>query len=450
VLRRFAINCALAATIALPAAARTRPHYGGTLHVEIENDPRQSPDGLTKRLVFDGLTALGADGMVRSALAVSWESDDNDHRWQFRLRPNVHFHDGSPLTSTAVVASLNLTCNSSCPWTTVHAVGPFVIFTGDSPMPNLPDLLASDEFLISLVATPDGKAPSGAIGTGPFQLTSFNGGVMVLAANENCWSGRPFLDGIEIRVHRPVRDQWLDLGVGRADVVEVPAEQLHQAQQQRLTVIVSPPVMQLALVVSDTGALSNPMMRRAIALAVDRSSLFNVIFQKQGEVTASLLPQSISGYAFLFPTDRDLNRAHELRGGLTAPALTLSVEDGPTMQLAAQRIAINLREAGFNVQVAPAGSGQRADLALRKLPIEGADPAAAMVLLVRSTGQVSPIVQQAPDSLFRAESEFLDRKTLIPLLDLPRAYAVSGRVRDVELRADGTLDLAGVSLENAP
>ena len=112
-LRRFAINCALAATIALPAAARTRPHYGGTLHVEIENDPRQSPDGLTKRLVFDGLTALGADGMVRSALAVSWESDDNDHRWQFRLRPNVHFHDGSPLTSTAVVAWLNLTCNSS-------------------------------------------------------------------------------------------------------------------------------------------------------------------------------------------------------------------------------------------------------------------------------------------------------------------------------------------------
>ena len=59
--------------------------------------------------------------------------------------------------------------------------------------------------------------------------------MLALAANENCWQGRPFVDAMEIRVHRPVREQWLDLGVGRADIVEVPAEQLRQAQQQRLT-----------------------------------------------------------------------------------------------------------------------------------------------------------------------------------------------------------------------
>ena len=86
-------------------------------------------------------------------------------------------------------------------------------------------------------------------------------------------------------------------------------------------------------------------------MAVDRSALFNVIFQKQGEVTASLLPQAVTGYSFLFPTDRDLNKAHELRGGATPPPLKLSVEGNGTMQLAAQRIALNLREAGFNVQI---------------------------------------------------------------------------------------------------
>ena len=317
-------------------------------------------------------------------------------------------------------------------------------------MPNLPALLAGDEFLISLTVTTDGKTPSTAIGTGPFQLTGFNSGVLALTANDNCWQGRPFVDTVEIRVHRLVRDQWLDLSVGRADVVEVPAEQLRQAQQQRLTAVVSPPVGLLALQVADFGALANPTLRGAIALAVDRAALNNVLFQRQGEVTASLLPQALTGYSFLFPVDRDLNKAHELRGGLAHALLTLSVEGSGVMQLVAQRIALNLREAGFNIQVTSAANAQHVDLILRKLPLQGGEPAAALEGLLRRAGQMASVVDQTPAALFKVEREFLDRKTLVPLLNLPRAYAIGGRVRDLQLRADGTPDLAGASLEDAP
>ena len=45
-------------------------------------------------------------------------------------------------------------------------------------------------------------------------------------------------------------------------------------------------------------------------------------------------------------------------GGLTPPPLTLSAEGGSAMQLAAQRIALNLHEAGFNVQVIAAGGAR--------------------------------------------------------------------------------------------
>src|SRR6185369_3379210 len=301
VLRRFAISF-LIAGLALPGVARTRPHYGGTLHVEIEGDAWQRPDGLARRLVYDGLTSIGINGTVQPALATAWESDNNDHRWQFRLRPGVHFHDGSAVTSLNVVASLTAACSGQCPWTAVRAVGTSVVFTDDSPMPNLPALLAGDQYLITLTTAADGKTAAGAIGTGPFQLTSFNNGVLSLAANESCWQGRPFADTIEIRVHRTIREQWLDLSVGRADVVEVPAEQVRQAQQQRLTVVVSRPATLLALQVANTGTLANPKLRESIALAIDRGALFNVIFQKQGEPTASLLPQSLTGYSFLFPT----------------------------------------------------------------------------------------------------------------------------------------------------
>jgi hypothetical protein len=99
------------------------------------------------------------------------------------------------------------------------------------------------------------------------------------------------------------------------------------------------------------------------------------------------------------------------------------------MQLAAQRIALNLREAGFNVQVANTRNAPHADLALR------------------SAGENVPVSGQNPTALYRAEHDFLDLKTLIPLLDLPRAWAVGSRVRDLRLRADGTPDFAGVSLE---
>ena len=447
-LRPVAISC-LAAALALPALARTRPHYGGVLQVEVSGDPMQGPGGLARRLIFDGLTALGADGTVRPALAITWQSDDNAHRWEFELRPGVRFQDGSPLTSNAVVDSLNADCNGNCPWSTVSAVGPAVVFTGVSPIPNLPAMLAGNEFPIALTVGANGQIPPTPIGTGPFQLASNANGTLTLTANESCWQGRPFLDSIQIRGHRAVRDQWLDLSVGRADVVEVPPEMLRAAHQQQLTVVVSPPVTLLALQISSDGALSNGPLRASIAEAVDRGALFNVIFQKQGAIAASLLPQSLTGYAFLFPAGRDLNKALALRGGITPPPLILSYDGDGAVQLAAQRIALNLREAGFNVQVAAAAGAPNVDLALLTLPLLSADPAAALETLLRAAGQSIPVVDQTPAGLYLAEREFLDLHTLVPLLDLPRAYAISGRVRDLTLRADGTPDLAGVSLQDS-
>jgi MarR-like DNA-binding transcriptional regulator SgrR of sgrS sRNA len=447
VLRRLVFSCIVAA-LALPGAARTRPHYGGSLRVEIEGDPWRNPDGIARRLLLDGLTGLDANGNVRPALATDWKSDDNDHRWQFHLRPTVHFQDGSPLTSTAVVMSLNLSCTNNCPWTTVHAVGSSVVFTSDSPIPNLPALLTQDGFLIALTRTADGQTPANPIGTGPFQFANFNGGVLTLSANDSCWQGRPFLDQIVLIQNRTIRDQWLDLSVDRADVVEVPPQQIRQAQQQRLTVFVSPLVELLAIQVSDSGALANPVLRASIADAVDRGALFNVIFQKQGQITASLLPQSLTGYAFLFPPDRDVNKANELRGGLTPAPLTLSAESDPAMQLVAQRIALNLHEAGFNIQLVNMRNTPRADLTLLKLPVVGANPADALAILLRGAGENAPVSTQDSATLFRAEHDVLDLRTLIPLLDLPRAWALGSRVRDLRLRADGTPDLAGVSLED--
>jgi hypothetical protein len=115
--------------------------------------------------------------------------------------------------------------------------------------------------------------------------------------------------------------------------------------------------------------------------------------------------------------------------------------------LAAQRIALNLREAGFNVQMAPEGANY-ADLILRKLRVAGTDPAASLEQALRSAGESNLGTDARPMELFKVEQKYLSEQKLIPLLYLPLAYARGPRVREVHLRADGTPDLADVSLED--
>lgn len=308
-------------------------------------------------------------------------------------------------------------------------------------MPQLPSLLAGDDFLIAKHQTAETDS-----GTGPFQVVADANGVLTLSANEASWQGRPFVDAIELRSHRPINDQWLDLTTGGADLVEVPVEDIRQAQQQHLTLAVSAPVEVLALQVAESGALANVNLRSAIACAIDRNALANVVFQKQAKPAGSLLPQAVSGFAFLFSANRDLNKAHELRGGVTPPVLSLEANGSGAVQLAAQRIVLNLREAGFNVQIAP-GANQLADIRLRRFRVGGADPSSDLIEIVRAAGEASPAVASDPSAVYSAEREHLDRRTLIPLVHLPRAYAVGGRVHNFQLGFDGTPELAAVSLE---
>jgi ABC-type transport system substrate-binding protein len=444
--RRFVISAVLLA-LAVSAQARTRPHYGGALRIEIQGDPWQMPDGLARRLVLDTLTTVSDTGTAQPALALRWSSQNADHRWEFTLRPGVRFQDGAPLTAETVVAALNDVCSRGasgpCPWRTVRAVGDTVVFVSDASLPDLPALLAQQAFA---VARQD--APGAVIGTGPFRVTGFANGALMLAANDDCWAGRPFADSIEIHPHRTVRDQWLDLSVGKADIIEVPAEMIRQAQQQHLHVLVSRPVDLLALTIAPNGPFSGREMRQSAALAVDRAALSNVIFQKQAEVTGSLLPQALSGYAFLFSTDRNLDRARALRGGSSPAGLVLNTQDtSATMHLAAERLALNLREAGFSVQVAPAEFRPPPALTLRRVHLEASGPAAALDEMLAHFGQNGTVTATDPASLWRTERGVLDNETIVPLLWLPRAWAAGDRVRDLRLSPDGAPLLSDASLE---
>jgi peptide/nickel transport system substrate-binding protein len=438
--RPFVIS-GLVLSLALSAGARTRSHYGGALRIETQSDPWRLPDGIARKLVFDGLTRLDDAGVVLPGLAIRWDSQNDNHRWQFWLRPGVRFHDGAALTPASVAVSLSQSCAKLCPWTGLSAVGNSLVFESESAMPELPAELARSMYLIT--RQHDAAEPSG---TGPFRLTNVSNGVASLAENTDYWQGRPFVDTVVVEGKRSLRDQWLDLSVGRADIVEVPAELLHQALQDRLQVLVSRPTDLLVLSISS----KDDQLRQAIALAIDRSALFNVIFQKEGEPTASLLPADLTGYAFLFPTERDLTRARNYRAGLNTPPLVLTIDHpDASMQLVAERIVLNLREAGFNAQVRPPSSQPTADLLLQRIHLEAGDAAAGLNEMLEDFSQKITEETGDPEALYKTERDFLKTYQAVPLLYLPRALAVSERVRDLRLAGDGTPMIADASIDGA-
>src|SRR4029077_13990596 len=125
----------------------------------------------------------------------------------------------------------------------IYAESGHVTIESASPVPNLLAELVKPQNAIVL------RASSGELsGTGPFKVAGRQEGRQIsLIANEDYWSGRPYLDGVELMLARAPRDQLRDLELGKADVVEVELDQARRVQQEGERALSSNPSELLAL-----------------------------------------------------------------------------------------------------------------------------------------------------------------------------------------------------------
>ena len=246
----------------------------------------------------------------------------------------------------------------------------------------------------------------------------------VYAADENAAGGRPYLDRVEVQLARPLRDQGIDLELGKADIVELAPTDVRRAVANR-RIWTSAPVRLLALVFGPR--VTDARVRQALALAVDRAAIHNVLLQGQGEISGGLLPGWISGYAFLFSTSMDVNQARSLAASLApaSRALTMSAGD-PGLRPIADRVALNARDAGLTVSVIRNGN---ADVRLVEARIESEEPARALAGIAAALGLGEPAAASSPEGWFAAERALLDGFRAIPLVHLPDVYGVGPRVR---------------------
>ena len=457
-MRRSACLLFAAASLLLalcPAAAATRPRYGGTLRVALSASPTSldpvqqsvfptSTQEQLATLMFDRLVELDQQGMPRPNLAISWQHDSDSRRWLFHLQSGVLLHNGSPLRPHLVVMSLS----ASNPNWRVRLQGDDVVVESGNPIPNLLAELGCARNSI-VVHTEAGAV----VGTGPFRVSAWEAGKrLVLAANDDYWGGRPFLDSIEITFARSQRDQALDLQLGRADVVELPPDQVRRAQQEGVRVAVSAPAELIALAFSDKPSVKEPALREAISLSIDRAAIQSTLLQKQGEAAASLLPQWVSGYSFLFPVTGELERARQLRRDLgSTPSLTLAYDwNDPLARAIAERVSVNARDIGIAIQ--PYGEnlavrGANADLRVVRIPLASSDAAATLSALSAATGRQSVMPTASPEDLYATDRALRSDFRLVPITYVPQAWALAARVRNWVTPRQGGWRLADVWLE---
>ena len=443
--RLIAISSVL---IAATAAAATRPHYGASLHVQMASavtslDPADGSqrDTLAARnlsaLIFEALITLNDRGQPQPALAISWQADPGNQRWEFVLRPGVTFSDGKPMTPEVVAESLR----RANPGWKVTARENSVIFQMDIASSDLPAELALPRN--SIVNRESGKL----LGTGSFVVNQWDPGKkVVMTARDDYWGARPFLDSVEIDMGKNFREQTVSYELGQSQVIEIPADQVHHASEVRQLRASQPVELVALLFARDVQSPEEAKQRQALALSIDRGLLNRVVLQGGGEPAGGLLPDWLSGYGFLFPTIADLTRAQQLRAEVPQVPLGNVGYDmsDPLARVLAERIVLDASNAGLRLQLASSGV---TDVRLVRIPLASLDARVALTELAKSLGLPPPrFLGNSIDDLYHAENATVQSQRVIPLLHLRTAWAVSKTVRNWEDTRDSAWRLPDVWL----
>jgi peptide/nickel transport system substrate-binding protein len=149
-----------------------------------------NPNNAILRQIFETLVDFDTSGRLVPRLAESWRAID-DLTWEFKLRPNVRFHNGAPFTAEDVAATMRRLPNVpnapssfaaySRPITRIEIVDPLTIrFHTAQPYPLMPLDMTNVRIISATThanATTEGfNSGALAIGTGPFRVVQHRSG----------------------------------------------------------------------------------------------------------------------------------------------------------------------------------------------------------------------------------------------------------------------------------
>ncbi|MBN1829539.1 MAG: peptide-binding protein [Deltaproteobacteria bacterium] len=176
-------------------------------------------------LIFNGLVKYDKNIKIVGDLADSWEISDSGLVVTFHLRKNVRWHDGRPFTADDVLYTYGVTIDPKTPTayagdfqkiTKAEIIDPYTFrVTYDEPF--APALISWSASILpkhllegqDITKTPLSRSP---VGTGPYKFKEWVAGQkIVLAANNDYFEGRPYIDGYIMRVIPDTATMFLEL-----------------------------------------------------------------------------------------------------------------------------------------------------------------------------------------------------------------------------------------------
>jgi peptide/nickel transport system substrate-binding protein len=314
--------------------------------------------------VFEGLVSFDPRLRIQPALAERWENPD-DRTYVFDLRPGLRFSDGRPVAAQDVAASL--TAARARGWfnrdylqaiESVRVVGPRRLEIRVRP----PYLILLSKLRFGLVVPRDsvGAAVVPTIGTGPYKLESWEPGRgFVLARNPHFRGPAAAYQRARFEVVPDSEERVAKLLRGEADVIDqVPLEWLERLRRREdLTVVSGPGLRVLCLGLRvDAPPFSDPRVREAIDLAIDRDELVARALDGLAQPASQIVPSAVVGHNQQIPVTRpSRERARRLLAEAGAQSLKIRL-DGPDNRYPRDReilleVARQLAEVGIQVEV---------------------------------------------------------------------------------------------------
>ena len=389
-------------TVEVPVAGGT--YVEGVLGYSERINPILSPamvpanpaDQDLSALVFDGLTAMNESGKVSPALAVEWDASQDGTVYEFRLRKDVLWHDGAPLTAADVAFTVQAMQDPDFQgdpslgelWqsVTVEQLDSHTVrFTLEEPFPSFLQYTSIGLLPAHLLGNvPASDLPrhdfstENPVGTGMFKVESVASDRVVLVANRDYWRPQPYLERIEFWYYADWNGLLEDYGHGELlgfhppslqelpSVVGIPTLNLFSAQSTGFGLVY------LNLQRESLPFFQDKEVRQALLYALDRQSLIDQVMGGQGLVADSpILPMTWAYNANLREYGHDPERAIGLldasgwmdsngdfirdKDGVEL-AFTLLTSDDETMVQMAGEIARQWRAVGVDATIRPVGS----------------------------------------------------------------------------------------------
>ena len=239
---------------------------------------------------------------LQPVLATSWTSNSDATSWTFKLRQNVKFHDGTPLTANDVVYTYQLHANPTSGSAALSAfagvlepsgvvkVDDFTVaFHLKAPYGNFAYLTSSDNY--NMIILPKGYDPANwqgsFVGTGPFVLKSYTPKVSAsFARNESYWGTKALPSTTQFTFYDTQTPSVLALTSSSINVVGQfsvsGGEQLLNGGYNVIK-LKSSAHRELSMR-SDQGPFTDPRVRQAIALSLNRPAIVSALFKGYADI----------------------------------------------------------------------------------------------------------------------------------------------------------------------